>query len=125
MQSSRCTRNVSEREKKIVASSQKWCCKSCTELLNHTYEIDHIIPLYGGGSNDRSNLQALCANCHSLKTSYDLDLFGTSLRPKEPHRGKSPYFIVGCIKHARVQTPCELADQLSSLRLTIKNSTRG
>ena len=33
------------------------------------YQIDHIVELRHGGSNDTSNLQALCPACHSVKTS--------------------------------------------------------
>ena len=57
-------RNVSESKKKIVASSQHWKCKICDILLKHTYEIDHINPLYKGGDNELNNLQALCRECH-------------------------------------------------------------
>ncbi len=31
-------------------------------------DIDHIIPLFEGGSTDKENTQTLCANCHRLKT---------------------------------------------------------
>lgn len=64
-------RKLSESKKKIVAASQKWKCNSCLNILNASYEIDHIIPLYHGGSNDLNNLQALCRNCHGQKTLYD------------------------------------------------------
>ena len=64
-------RKVTESTKKHVASEQKWKCKSCNELLDSTYEIDHVKPLYKGGSNDFSNLQALCRNCHGKKTLAD------------------------------------------------------
>jgi hypothetical protein len=30
--------------------------------------MDHIVPLREGGNNELSNFQALCANCHALKT---------------------------------------------------------
>ena len=36
-----------------------------------SYEIDHIIPLYKGGLNERKNLQTLCRNCHGKKTIGD------------------------------------------------------
>ena len=35
-------------------------------------ELDHIVPLYKGGSNDDSNCQALCVECHRDKTATDM-----------------------------------------------------
>lgn len=71
-------RNVSELSKKIVASRQKWRCKKCKELLDFTYEIDHIIPLYKGGSNELGNLRALCRGCHGRKSL--MERFSNPLR---------------------------------------------
>jgi hypothetical protein len=65
-------RRVTGHHKKYVASSQKWKCKMCGKLLDHSYEVDHIVPLYKGGTNDVSNLQALCRNCHGKKTMSDV-----------------------------------------------------
>ena len=62
---------LNETKKKVVASSQQWSCKHCKQLLDASYEIDHIIPLYKGGNNDLTNLQALCRNCHGQKTIHD------------------------------------------------------
>jgi predicted restriction endonuclease len=67
-------RKVTEKTKKIIASTQKWKCLHCNSTLDYTYEIDHIIPLYKGGTNDINNLQALCRNCHGRKTYNDLNL---------------------------------------------------
>ena len=61
-------RNVSPLTKKIVASNQHWKCAICNNVMDYTYEIDHYIPLFKGGSNDMSNLMALCRNCHGKKT---------------------------------------------------------
>jgi 5-methylcytosine-specific restriction protein A len=61
-------RNVSESVKKLVAHRQKWHCARCQQMLPATFECDHIVALYNGGSNDESNLQCLCANCHREKT---------------------------------------------------------
>jgi hypothetical protein len=65
------TRKVSDSLKKYVAANQKWKCNMCNNLLDATYEVDHIRPLYKGGSNDFKNLQALCRNCHGKKTIED------------------------------------------------------
>ena len=61
-------RNVSESKKKFIASNQKWKCSHCQNLLDNTYEVDHIVALYKGGSNELNNLEALCRNCHGKKT---------------------------------------------------------
>ncbi len=53
-------RNVSSLTKKIIASNQSWKCGICNEIMDYAYEIDHQIPLFKGGSNDVSNLIALC-----------------------------------------------------------------
>lgn len=64
-------RKVSEQLKKSVAANQKWLCAICGELLQATYEVDHILALENGGDNNVNNLQALCRNCHGKKTMND------------------------------------------------------
>lgn len=61
-------RNVSPLSKKIVASNQKWLCGNCSKILDFTYEIDHKVPLFKGGTNEYNNLIALCRECHGRKT---------------------------------------------------------
>ena len=57
--------------KKAVAALQKWRCAVCGEILDAAYEIDHIVPLSHGGSNEKSNLQALCPRDHRFKTAME------------------------------------------------------
>jgi hypothetical protein len=40
-------------------------------MLPHTYNIDHITPWAMTKNNNIENLQALCPNCHALKTVKD------------------------------------------------------
>lgn len=61
-------RNVTGLMKKTVAANQQWKCGHCKTLLNETYEVDHIKALFNGGTNEMSNLVALCPNCHRSKT---------------------------------------------------------
>lgn len=62
-------RSVSESRKKFVASQQQWRCKHCRSVLTHTFQVDHVIGLEMGGSNEVDNLVALCVECHAHKTS--------------------------------------------------------
>ena len=64
-------RCVSEALKKRVAASQQWRCKACDILLSANFDVDHIVALHNGGSNEVENLQALCLNCHRDKTFED------------------------------------------------------
>ena len=61
-------RNVTPLMKKKVAAGQGWKCAICSSMLDETYEVDHTIGLFQGGSNDMSNLRALCPHCHRKKT---------------------------------------------------------
>ena len=61
-------RNVSGLAKKKVAASQQWKCGHCGSTLDETYEVDHRIALYKGGTNEMDNLVALCPHCHRKKT---------------------------------------------------------
>lgn len=67
-------RNVNSAKKKIIGASQDWKCKKCKKKLEASFQVDHIIPLHKGGSNDDSNLSALCVSCHGIKTMYELAL---------------------------------------------------
>ena len=64
-------RSVSETKKKYVAANQNWCCKHCTKQLSAWFEVDHKVKLEYGGSNDVSNLEALCRECHGKKTALE------------------------------------------------------
>ena len=64
-------RTLNQTTKKVVAANQKWNCNICNNILDASYEVDHINPLYKGGTNEITNLQALCRNCHGKKTIYD------------------------------------------------------
>jgi 5-methylcytosine-specific restriction enzyme A len=39
-------------------------------------DVDHIIPLRSGGTNEQTNLQSLCHACHSRKTAKENGRWG-------------------------------------------------
>jgi 5-methylcytosine-specific restriction endonuclease McrA len=42
-------------------------CKTETDQI----ELDHIVPLWNGGTNDPDNLQLLCYDCHKAKSKSE------------------------------------------------------
>jgi hypothetical protein len=36
--------------------------------------VDHVAPIYRGGTDDESNLQTLCSRCNTLKAGHVVDL---------------------------------------------------
>jgi 5-methylcytosine-specific restriction endonuclease McrA len=47
-------------------------CESCGLPLGpHEFISDHVIALTDGGTNDKQNLQILCAPCSKVKTRND------------------------------------------------------
>ncbi|MBM3455339.1 MAG: HNH endonuclease [Bacteroidetes bacterium] len=64
-------RSVSETKKKFVAAQQSWKCGHCSRQLPAWYEVDHIVRLEHGGSNNVDNLVALCRDCHGKKTAIE------------------------------------------------------
>ena len=49
----------------------------CVGCLKHgrtteAAQVDHIIPLQAGGTDEFSNLQGLCLECHRDKTAKDM-----------------------------------------------------
>ena len=57
--------------KKYVFDRNGYQCQSCQkiDLSAKNLQIDHIIPLDKGGTNDISNLQTLCAKCNREKSA--------------------------------------------------------
>ena len=44
-------------------------CRLCGGSAEH---VDHIRPLWDGGTNERENLQALCTSCHTKKSRDEM-----------------------------------------------------
>jgi 5-methylcytosine-specific restriction endonuclease McrA len=62
-------RSVGETKKKYVAANQGWKCAKCSNQLSAWFEVDHKLSLEHGGTNEVSNLEALCRECHGEKTA--------------------------------------------------------
>ena len=51
-----------------VVDKQENACGMCKLALTPYFEIDHIIGLQFGGTDDEANLMALCRDCHAMKS---------------------------------------------------------
>ena len=65
-------RTPSKSEKNFIIDRQHNNCALCKQPLKaQATHFDHIEPHYKGGKTSIDNLQALCANCHSIKSNND------------------------------------------------------
>ena len=65
-------------------------CAACTQKIDagKAWDIDHILPLALGGTNELNNLQILCSPCHRSKTSHsDVPRITKTKRLKARHLG--------------------------------------
>lgn len=45
----------------------QYTCQSCG-IVTMKLELDHIVNIAQGGTDDEGNLQSLCVDCHKIKT---------------------------------------------------------
>lgn len=56
---------------KQVGARQSWVCANCSTAVDETAELDHLIPLSSGGTDDVLNAQLLCVSCHKRKSQLE------------------------------------------------------
>jgi len=59
---------ISKSVKQTIIDKQQNACGECKRVLSSFFQIDHIIALQFGGTDDESNLMALCCECHAMKS---------------------------------------------------------
>ena len=61
-----------QRDRQQVLEEEPFC-RHCLEQGRHVKaaEVDHIVALAAGGSDERANKQALCKPCHEAKSKAE------------------------------------------------------
>lgn len=55
--------------------SDNFKCEYCSSIITGTYELEHIVPISKGGTNDISNLAISCSKCNHSKFVKSLEEF--------------------------------------------------
>lgn len=97
-------RRFTAHEKRIVAARQRWECGHCGTLLTASFEVDHVLALHLGGPDDyQTNAEALCKDCHAVKTQREeIERLRRLQRIREDRSPRPPLVCVRC---ARVVSP--------------------
>ena len=91
--------------KRLVAARAGWRCAACGELLDETYELDHVVSLHRGGEDAVENLQPLHASCHRKKTVRE-EAARLARRREERDAGARPRRApLVCLRCERVVSP--------------------
>jgi 5-methylcytosine-specific restriction enzyme A len=62
------------RRRARILARDGYLCRLCERrgILTLATEVDHILPLFLGGTEDDENLQSLCETCHAEKSEAEL-----------------------------------------------------
>jgi len=61
-------KKISKDMRQHIVNKQENACGICKLVLTPYFEMDHIIGLQFGGTDDEANLMALCRDCHAKKS---------------------------------------------------------
>jgi 5-methylcytosine-specific restriction endonuclease McrA len=61
-------RKINKDLRQQIADKQENACGSCKLNLTPYFQIDHTVGLQFGGTDEESNLMALCCECHAMKS---------------------------------------------------------
>lgn len=85
-------RELTDRDKFRIACRDKFTCQFCGAMPgNDQIEIDHLIPISRGGSDNAENLVALCKKCNRGKS--DAIAFPPSLIAGPDRRGDEGWLV--------------------------------
>lgn len=87
------SRGVSDKLRRVIMKRDDRRCQIGGEHCVFTAtEVDHIVPVFEGGGDERENLRAVCSPCHAVKTQEEAQRARARFsvkRPPPPHPAMS------------------------------------
>lgn len=74
--------------REAICVAREWLCHICgfpVDPVRDRYELDHIIPLANGGTDDDDNLCPAHSKCHLAKTAKDVEKIAKAKRQRAQH----------------------------------------
>lgn len=61
------------RKREAVLKRDGYLCQPCKRAgrITEATEVDHVVNLAEGGTDDATNLQGICTECHKVKTQEE------------------------------------------------------
>lgn len=79
--------NLSFRRKhRIFLKTQGHCYYCGIDLFDTSWQVEHMLPVVKGGTDDESNLVPSCSSCNRKKSSNDVDQFRDCLKDRVADR---------------------------------------
>ena len=73
-------RRLSKQERqRIYAKTDGHCAYCGREITLQQMQVDHIVPLYNGGTDDMQNYLPACRSCNNYKHALTLEKFRAAL----------------------------------------------
>lgn len=80
-------------QREAICKSRDWLCHICglpVDPVRSRWELDHIVPLANGGTDEDENLAPAHARCHLEKTVGDIGKIAKGKRMRARHLGTKP-----------------------------------
>lgn len=88
--------------RELVMNRDVGLCQPCLKQGRTTVakEVDHVLPKAAGGTDALDNLQAICRNCHKLKTAREsrqtMELKGRGSQKAPAYPSKTAFCLTFC-----------------------------
>lgn len=82
------------KRREVIMNRDGRLCQVCRkeDRITEATEVDHVIPKSKGGTDDDSNLQAICSPCHATKSQQEMGK--PAARPEFRHKPLIPVTVV-------------------------------